>query len=103
MAQFILAYHGTPNFENPEDGPKFRELWMQWVKDLGDAAVVPGQPVGMSKTVGPQGVEDHGGSNPLSGYSIVEAQDIDAALEMAKRCPHTQFATIEVAELVSMG
>ena len=44
-------------------------------------------------------ISDDGGSNPLSGFSIVKADNMDAALEMAKECPHLEHGTIEVAEV----
>ena len=56
----------------------------------------------MSKTVTASGVEDNGGSNPLSGYTLVNADSIEAACEMAKGCPILVDGTIEVAETMEM-
>ena len=40
-----------------------------------------------------------GGANPVSGYSLLEAADIDAAVAISKGCPVLQGgASIEVAE-----
>ena len=50
-------------------------------------------------TVSSDDVSDDGGSNFLSGFSIVKADSMDAALEMAKGCPHLEHGTIEVAEV----
>ena len=36
----------------------------------------------------------HGGANPVSGYSIVEAENIEAALALIKACPHLDSSTI---------
>ena len=76
--------------------------WKAWVGGLGDAMVDPGTPLGKSKTVSSGGVSDDGGSNPLIGYSIVKADSMDAALEMAKGCPFLDMGTIEVAEMKEM-
>ena len=47
----------------------------------------------------PGGVSDGGGANPLSGYSIVSADNIDAAVDMAKGCPILEGGgSIAVAE-----
>ena len=78
------------------------EKWGAWMGSLGDAIVNAGSPGGMSKTVSAEGVTDDGGSNPLSGFSILKADSMDAALEMAKGCPHLETGTIEVAEEVEM-
>jgi hypothetical protein len=40
--------------------------------------------------------------NRLVGFSIVEADSIDAAVEMAKKCPHLAHGTIDVAEAMDM-
>ena len=102
MSKFIYAYHGGKMPESPEEVAKLMARWNAWVEDLGDAFVDPGNPVGMSKTVSSSGVADNGGANPLSGFSIVEADSIDAAVEMAKGSPHLDHGTIEVAEIKKM-
>ncbi|VAV98976.1 identified by similarity to GB:BAB50844.1, partial [hydrothermal vent metagenome] len=61
-----------------------------------------GNPVGMSKTVTSSGVEDNGGANPLSGYTVVQADNIDAATALCKGSPHLNGGTIEVAELLDI-
>ncbi len=102
MPNYVFAYHGGKKPESPEEGAEHMAKWKAWVVDLGDVMVNPGTPLGMSKTVSSDGVSDDGGSNPLSGYSIVTADSMDAALEMAKGCPHLDFGTIEVAEVMEM-
>ena len=102
MSSYIFAYHGGKRPETPEAGAELMARWKAWMGGLGDALVNPGNPVGKSKTVGSGGVSDDGGSNPLSGFSIVKADSMDAALEMAKGCPHLDHGTIEVAEAMEM-
>jgi len=77
--------------------------WKTWIGALGDAAVNPGTSLGKSKIVSSAGVSDDGGANPMSGFSIVKADNMDAALEMAKRCPFLDLGgTLEVAEVMEM-
>jgi hypothetical protein len=58
---------------------------------------------GMSKTVSADGIADDGGSNPLSGITIIQADAMEEALEMAKACPHIGIGgTIEVAQVMQM-
>ena len=102
MSDYIFAYHGGKKPESPEAGAKQMEKWKAWLDGLGDAVVNPGTPLGMSKTVSASGVTNDGGSNPLSGFSIVTADSMDAALEMAKDCPFVELGTIEVAEVIEM-
>ena len=104
MPQFIFAYHGGKTPDTPEEGEKVMAAWRAWMGDMGDALVQPGAPVGMSKTVSGSGVTDNGGANPLSGYSVVNAADMDAAIAMAKGCPMVadSSGSVEVAETLEM-
>ncbi len=102
MSNYVFAYHGGKKPESPEEGAKHMAKWKAWVGGLGDAVVNPGTPLGKSKTVSSGGVSDDGGSNPLVGFSIVKADNMDAALEMAKGCPYLEIGTIEVAEVKEM-
>ena len=71
---------------------------------LGTAIVDGGAPTGQAKTVNPDGsVADGGGANPLTGYTVVTAADLDAAVALAKGCPILSTGgTIEVAETIDM-
>ena len=103
MPNYIIAYHGGNKPESPEEGAKHMAKWKAWVEGLGDAVVNPGTPLGKSKTVSSSGVTDDGGPNPLSGFSMVKADSMDAALEMAKACPFLETGgTLEVAEVMEM-
>lgn len=104
MTQFIFAYHGGKSPETPEEGEKVMAAWGAWFGGLGDAIVQPGAPVGLSKTVSGSGVADDGGANPVSGYSVVSATNMDAAVTMAKGCPMVVdgSGSVEIAELVEM-
>ena len=102
MSNYVFAYYGEPKFKSSEEGAKYKEKFMVWVRDLGDALVNPGTPLGKPKTVSSGGISDGGGSSRLTGFSIVRANSMDAALEMAKRCPHLEHGTVDVAEAMEM-
>jgi hypothetical protein len=103
MPNFIIAYHGGRQPESPEEGASQMQKWKNWVAGLGDAAVNPGQPLKNTRIVSSDGISDDGGTNPMSGYSIVSAQNMQDALEIAKACPFLDTGgTLEVAELVNM-
>lgn len=102
MSNYVFAYHGGEKPESPEAGAILMAKWKAWLGGLGDAVVNPGAPVGMSKTVSSGGISDNGGLNPLSGLSIVKADSMDAALKMAKGCPHLEHGTVEVAEMMDL-
>ncbi|MEM8870919.1 MAG: hypothetical protein AAGE38_10995 [Pseudomonadota bacterium] len=104
MPDYVFAYHGGRTPETPEEGAKVMAAWQAWFGTMGDAVVNDGAPVGKSKTVSVDGVADNGGSNPLSGFTLVRASDIDAACEMAKGCPMVidGSGSVEVAQVHEM-
>ena len=102
MPNFIFAYHGGKRPETPEEGASEMQKWNNWFAALGESVVDGGNPVGLSKTVSDQGIAHDGGTNPLSGYSIIRADTIDAATQLAKGCPILGSGTVEVAEIMEM-
>ena len=102
MAQYMFAYYGGKEPESPEAGAEGRARFGAWLGSLGDAVVNPGTPLGLPKTVSSEGVSENSGSNSLTGFSIVKAESMDAALEMAKTCPFLEIGTIDVAEVHEM-
>lgn len=103
MSNYIIAYHGGKKPESPEEGNTQMTKWKIWIADLGDAAVNPGSPMGVSKIVSSTGVSDDDGSYTMSGFSVVKADSFDSALDMAKACPFLETGgTLKVAELMEM-
>lgn len=103
MPKFLLIYHGKPDIQSPEDGAKHMQAWKAWSAGMGDAVVDPGLPVGASKTITADGVEDHGGANPASGMTVLQANSMDEAIALAKDCPHLSgTGTIEIAEALDL-
>ena len=102
MPNYVFAYYGEPTFESREEGAEHMAKWRAWMGGLGDAIVNPGWPMGKPKTVSSAGVSDGSGSNRLTGFSVVKADSIDAAVEMAMACPHLEQGTVDVAEAMDM-
>ncbi|WP_412565081.1 YciI family protein [Thalassobius sp. MITS945101] len=103
MPKFMYIYHGGKAPESPEEGAEVMAAWNAWFEGMGAAVVDGGNPAGMSKSVSASGVAEDGGANPVSGYSLVNAADHDAAVEMAKTCPIlSDGGTVEVAEAMEM-
>lgn len=105
MANYIMVYRGGSQPATPEEGAAHKARWGVWLSDLGDAIVNPGTPMMGNKVVTQAGVSDDLGPHPLSGYTIVEADSMEEALEMAKTCPFIEMdgASLEVAQLIQMG
>jgi hypothetical protein len=100
MAKYLLNYHGGGMAEGEEAQAKVMAAWGAWFQTLGSALADGGNPVSQSKTIAADGsVSDGGGSNPSTGYSLIEADNLDAAVGLAKDCPVlSSGGSIEVAE-----
>jgi hypothetical protein len=103
MSNYVLIYYGEPKFGSPEEGAKYMAKWRTWAIGLGNAMVNPASPLKKAKTVSSAGVVDDAAVKRLTGFSIVKADSMDAALEMAKRCPHLEHGTVDVSEAMDMG
>ena len=104
MAKYLFVYHGGSHPETEEEVAAVMDAWGQWFGSMGSAVVDGGNPVGMSSTVNSDGsVSNDGGANPASGYSLIEAANVDEAIEKAKGCPVLPSGgTVEVAEAIDM-
>ncbi|MCP4818340.1 MAG: hypothetical protein GY883_04075 [Shimia sp.] len=104
MPKFMFIYHGGGRPETAEEGEKVMAAWGAWMEGIGADLIDGGNPAGMSKTVSANGVADDGGANPVSGYTLVNAADMDAACKIAAGCPILDGGqgTVEVAEAMEM-
>jgi hypothetical protein len=104
MAKFVFVYHGGSAPESEAEGAAVMKAWTDWFAGLGAAVVDAGHPTGASATVGSDGsTSQGGGANPVNGYSLINADSLDAALVIAKGCPQlASGGTIEVAETIDM-
>lgn len=77
--------------------------WGQWFGEVGSAVVDGAAAMGTAKTVGPGGSVSDGGSRGLTGYSIVSADSLDSAVELAKGCPVLEIGgAVDVYEAIAM-
>jgi hypothetical protein len=84
MATYLLAYRGGSMAQTDEERERVMAAWGAWFGTLGPAVVDAGNPFGPSASVG-----NGGGAAPsgLTGYSILTADSLGAATELAKGCP----------------
>ena len=97
---YLLLYSGGSMPESEEEQATVMKAWDAWMHEIGSALKDGGNPFtpGSAKTIANDGsVSDGAGS--ASGYSILTADSLDAATELAKGCPVLQGgAKIEVYE-----
>ena len=103
MTKFAFIYRGGKPFNTPEEGKAHMTKWRAWRDGLGSAYVHPGMPFSNAVTVSAGAIGEGSGEIPLSGISIVEASDLEAAQKMAKACPHLDIGgDIVVAQGIDM-
>lgn len=104
MPKYVFAYTGDKHM--PQSETEMEEVmaaWGAWYGELGDALVDGGAPFGSLRAISPDGAVSEDGSASLTGYSIVQADDIDAATAMAKGCPVLAVGGgVEVNECLDM-
>ncbi|NJN50898.1 MAG: hypothetical protein HC809_03055 [Gammaproteobacteria bacterium] len=100
MPRYLFVYHGGSAPESEEEGRQAMAAWGDWFASMGKDVVDGGNPVGDSTTVKSDGSIMHsGGANPTTGYSVVDAKDLDDAIAKARGCPILGTGgSVEVAE-----
>jgi len=116
MAQFLYLYRINPTARQaamgtPEAAQQSMQRWMKWMEDLQAAGHLKdrGQPLdnggkvvrgGKAVTDGPYAEA----KDLIGGYSIVEARDIDQAVELSHECPILQGGggSVEVRPVMKM-
>jgi hypothetical protein len=103
MSQYIMTYLGGDQPSSPEEGKQHFSKYMDWLSSLGDSAVSPANPLKNTSTVNSDGTVTAGGMTSMSGFTIIEADSMEAALSIAKGCPFLDNGgSLEVSELMQM-
>ena len=89
MANFVLIYSGGSMPESKIEQAAVLQAWGAWYGKLGSAVVDGGDPfTPKTKRIARDGTVSDGPVGTLaSGYSILKADSLGAAVEMAKSCP----------------
>ncbi len=105
MKKFIVLYRSAggemekKKDSSPEDMKKGMESWMVWAEKCGDGLVDMGSPLGNGQEVTKEGALP--GDTSVVGYSILQAETMNEAVEMLKGHPHLEWSDeceIEVYE-----
>ncbi len=89
MANYVLIYTGGRMPASETERKRIDDEWTNWFKRLDKAVIDQGNPFSpMAKTILEDGkiIEDHD-CEMLTGYTVIQAMSMDAAIQMAKSCP----------------
>ena len=112
MSEFVFLYRGGENGRSPERAQQMMQKWMAWLKDLAQKGHIKdqGQPLervgklvkGSQKTVtdGPFAEA----KDVVGGYTLIQARDLDQAVELSKGCPILEVdGAVEVRPVMKMS
>lgn len=113
MKKFLLLYMSPVSAEeqmgkaklelSEEDMQKAMQPWIDWFNSVGDGLLDRGMPLGNGKHVTTSGVSES--TSQIMGYSMIQAESMDQALELAKKQPHLTIGegrSVEVLEVLAM-
>ncbi len=110
MKKFIVHYHAPAEAmaqmanATPEQKAAGMKPWMDWKDSMGDKLIELGSPLMGAHVLKADGSETQGKSE-VTGYSIIQANDIEEAKALLKKHPHLQWAdnvAIEIFETIEM-
>lgn len=101
MANYLLLYSGGSMPQSEAEQKAIVNEWMVWFGKLGSDLVDGGNPfTPTAKSITSQGKVNNGPVGTMAtGYSVIKADSLDAAVAKAKGCPVLKGgATISVYE-----
>jgi hypothetical protein len=87
MAKYVLVYKGGGMAATDAEREASMAAWGGWFGTLGPAIVDAGNPFGPSTSVTVDGSMSGAASSGLTGYTVLSADSLAAAAELAKGCP----------------
>ena len=95
MKKFMLLHFG---FEQPT--PEIMAAWGKWFESIADKQVAQGG-FSAGREISKEGTKDlPWGSDSITGYNIIEAENLDAAVQIAQGNPF--IASIRIYEIRTM-
>ena len=106
MAKYLLLYRSPVSARDqmsnatPEQAQAGMDAWIAWAGTAGSAITDLGSPVALADSVGAGST----GDDSIGGYSIMEADSVDALRGLLDGHPHLMLdgASIEVHELLPL-
>jgi hypothetical protein len=102
MPRFLVTYHGGGMPESEEGRQQAMAAFGAWISATGQALADPGAPLGPAKTVSAGAVSDGAAPGQFNGYSILDAADLDSAVELVRAHPYVERGgSLQVSEAVA--
>lgn len=111
MSEFVYLYRGGRRPQSPDEAEKQMQRWIAWLTDLSARGHIKdqGQPLDAEGKVvrGKDRLVTDGpypeSKDVVGGYTLVEAEDLSQAAELAGGCPIFEFdGLVEVRPVMKM-
>ena len=108
MKKSLVLYHAPVSAQEmmaqatPEQAKSGMDAWIVWARKAGSAIIDLGAPLGNARRV--QGTAVSGDGTTVVGYSMLQADSMDAIATLLKDHPHLRMpnSSIEVFESVPL-
>jgi hypothetical protein len=102
MAKFLVTYHGGGMPDSAEGRQQAMSAFMAWASKTGAALVDPGAPLGEARTVSAGAVKPGAADGPAGGYSVLETDDMDAAVDLVRDHPFiARGGSLQISQAVA--
>ena len=105
MNKYLILYRAPASAQQqmanatPEQAKAGMDAWMAWAQRAGDAIVDLGSPLGDAAHLGADE-----GTGHVGGYSILQAQTMDAVKQVLEGHPHLHMSgsSIDILQFIGM-
>jgi hypothetical protein len=110
MKKFMVLYHAPIDAQAqmadtpPEAQAEGMKAWMTWAQKCGDSLVDLGSPLMNGTQIKPDG-NNQNSSREVAGYSVLQAENIQAAMDLMQGHPHLGWnagCSIEIHEVMPL-
>ena len=108
MTKYLLLYRSTVSAQDqmaaatPEEAQAGMDAWMAWAGEAGEAIVDLGMPLGGGRHL--DGSQATPSDTDAAGYSILQADSLDAAVKLLEQHPHLMMPgnSLDVLPILAM-
>lgn len=101
MAKFVLTFEDARQPSSPEAGQQHMSDYRDWLAGLGDTLVMPQLAFRQTRVVTDQGVRE-AGPGGIMGFLMIESENMEAAIAVARQCPFLAMGNMRVAEAMDV-
>ena len=107
MSEFVFLFRSSEAEQReamgtPEQAQQSMQAWLAWMRDLESKGHLkdPGQPLDGKGAVVKKNLVTDGPyaetKDLIAGFMVIEARDLDEAIELARRCPMLEGTSTSV-------